>query len=47
MIFAQDPYCTRLDNITDDTPDFMDDKVDEVYSFTINNASVEVEVPVD
>ena len=46
MIFAQDPYATRLDNINDDTPDFMDDKVDEVYSFTIDNASVEVEVPV-
>ena len=47
MIFAQDPYYSRNDNVEDETPDFMDDKVDEVYSFTIDNASVEVVVPVE
>ena len=47
MIYAQDPGWTRGDSVQDDTPYFDDNKVDEVYSFTIDNASVEVVLPVD
>ena len=47
MIYAQDPGLTRGDSVEDDTPYFDDNKVDEVYSFTIDNASVEVVLPVD
>ncbi len=31
--------------VADDTPDFYEDKVDEVYSFVIDNASVKVDIP--
>ena len=47
MIYAQDPGLTRGDSVEDDTPYFDDNKVDEVYSFTIDNTSVEVVLPVD
>ena len=45
FILAQDPYRTRLEDTIDDTPDFLEDKTDEVYSFVIDNASVKVEIP--
>ena len=45
FILAQDPYRSRLEDTIDDTPDFYEDKVDEVYSFVIDNASVKVDIP--
>ena len=45
LIFAQDPFRSRLDDTVDDTPVFADKKVDEVYSFTIDDTSVEVKLP--
>ena len=45
FILAQDPYRSRLEDTMDDTPDFYEDKVDEVYSFVIDNASVKVSIP--
>ena len=45
LIFAQDPFRSRLDDTVDDTPGFADKKVDEVYSFTIDDTSVEVKLP--
>ena len=35
----------RVQSNIDDTPDFYEDKVDEVYSFVIDNASVKVDIP--
>ena len=45
FILAQDPYRSRLDDTQDNTPDFCDTKVDEVYSFVIDNSSVSVMLP--
>jgi len=46
MLLAQDPYKTRYDDIKDDTPEFNDDVVEPVYAFTVDCASVDVELPV-
>ena len=45
LIFAQDPYRTRLDEVEDATPQFDDGAKDKVYSFTIDNASIDVKLP--
>lgn len=45
LLFAQDPYRTRLDEVEDATPQFDDGAKDKVYSFTIDNASIDVKLP--
>ena len=45
LIFAQDPYRSRLDEVEDATPQFDDEAKDKVYSFNIDNASIDVKLP--
>lgn len=45
LIFAQDPYRTRMDEVEDATPNFDDGAKDKVYSFNIDNASIDVKLP--
>ena len=47
LVTAQDPYRSRWDEKVDATKYFKDDKIDEVYSFVIDNESVEVVLPVN
>ena len=46
MLVAQDPYKTRYDDIMDDTPEFNSDVIEPVYAFTVDCASVDIELPV-
>ena len=46
MLLAQDPYKSRLDDIQDSTLEFNDAATDPVYSFTVDGASIEVDLPI-
>ena len=46
FLLAQDPYESREDDVEDSTPGFNDDVSDAVYSFTVDCASVHIDLPV-
>ncbi|MBR2760742.1 MAG: hypothetical protein IKD66_06175 [Solobacterium sp.] len=46
VILAEDPYRARMSDIEDATRDFDDTRIDPEYSFRIDPASVDVELPV-
>lgn len=45
ILFAQDPYRSRNDDIEDATPEFNADVKDAVYTFNIDNTSIDVKLP--
>ena len=46
VVLAQDPYRSRNNDYEDGTPEFNDNVTEPVYSFTIDNSSVKVDIPV-
>lgn len=47
LLLAQDPHRSRWDDTEDATPGFSDDTVDPVYSFTVDNDSIDVQLPLE
>ncbi len=46
VLLAEDPYRARNDDVDDATPEFDANRIDPVYSFRLDPASVDVELPV-
>ena len=46
ILFAQDPYKSRYDDVEDATPEFNEAVKDPVYTFNIDNTTVDVRLPI-